>query len=166
MGQYWSGFFSFSSPGFPGGLRELQLQIKPPHFSIHQHRQHFIWTKPQTVPIKMLLFSSHLDRGPVTGLFPFTSTDKVCFGRRFWGILLTLKLRSFDPIKQRLEVKRFLNRSVAKFVKHRNSFNFSQKCHLGPLYFYRSLSALPKIMTLGEDGDKYRLKHWEFCLFR
>ena len=43
----------FSSPAFPWELLGQQLQINPPHLSIHQHRPHFAWMKSQTVPTKL-----------------------------------------------------------------------------------------------------------------
>ena len=77
------------------------------------------------------------------------------------------KLRFFDPEKKRLDVERLLNRSVANYVKHRLSFDFLQKSHLGRLHL-RSLSSshYPRLMTIHEDGDEYRFKHREFCLSR
>ena len=47
-------FFFFSSPAFPRGLRGQQLQIKPPHLSISQHRLYFAWIKSQSVLFLLL----------------------------------------------------------------------------------------------------------------
>ena len=52
--QFVLGRIFFSSPAFPRELLGKQLQIKPPHLSINQHKLHFAWIKSQTVPTKIL----------------------------------------------------------------------------------------------------------------
>ena len=66
----------FVSPAFPWELQGQQLQIKPPHFSIHQHRLHFALTKSQTVPTEILDIIKPSCSCCPTGLFLLTSSDK------------------------------------------------------------------------------------------
>ena len=47
-------FLLSSLPAFPGGLREEQLEIKPPHLTVFHHLHHFAWVKSQAVPSKIL----------------------------------------------------------------------------------------------------------------
>ena len=42
-----------SSPAFSWQLRGQQLQVRPPHLSVHQHQLYFVSTKLQTIPTKI-----------------------------------------------------------------------------------------------------------------
>ena len=77
------------------------------------------------------------------------------------------KLRFLNTKEWRLDLERFSNRSVTKFVQHRNSFDFSQNSHFGRLHLWSDFfSNYLRFMTIGEDGDEHRLEHGKFCFSR
>ena len=39
---------------FPWGLQGQQLEIKPPHFTVFHHLNHFAWKKSQAIPLNIL----------------------------------------------------------------------------------------------------------------